>query len=133
MSEDDGQGNSHHHHEAGAEAAEVQHGGAGTLAKVIRVGASRADPVGDRGQHVGSDDEKRVVDLPEGAGENDEEESDGEDEGKGDDGLEPGSRHLEDRWQVGCGLLVSDEYRSRSWIWYRRPRRGCKYTPLEVP
>lgn len=108
--------NSHNHHETSAEAAEVQYGGAGTLTKVIRVGASRADPVGDRGQHVGSDDEKRVVDLPEGAGEDDEEESDGEDEGKGDDSLEPGGRHLGYRWKVGCGVLVSDGYRSRSLV-----------------
>lgn len=85
--------NSHHHKESSQEPPQVEHRGARTLDKVIRVGAATADPVGDGRDHIGRDDEERVVDLPEGAGENDEEEADGEDEGEGDDGLEPGGRH----------------------------------------
>jgi hypothetical protein len=85
--------NAHDDKEGGAEAAEVEDGAAGALDKVIGVGAARGDPVGDGGEDVGGDDEEGVVVVPEGAGEDDEEESDGEDEGEGDDGLEAGGRH----------------------------------------
>lgn len=115
--------NSHYNEETSAEAAEVQHGGARALDKVIGVGASRADPVGDRGQHVSGDDEERIVDLPEGAGEDNQEETDGEDEGEGDDGLEPCGRHL------GCRSV--EECQSGLGFLFRRgiglelgPRRG---------
>lgn len=56
-----------------------------------------ADPVGNRRNDIGGDDEERIIHLPQSAGENNEEESNGEDEGEGDDGLEAGGRHL-GRW-----------------------------------
>lgn len=44
-----------------------------------------------------------MVVAPEGAGEDDEEESDGEDEGEGDDGFEAGGRHGAGCWR---GVLL---------------------------
>lgn len=84
---------SHNHQEPGKEAAEVQHAGARALDKVIRVGAAGADPVGQRGEDVGADDEEREVAREEGAREDDEQEADGEDKGQGNDGFEAGGRH----------------------------------------
>lgn len=93
MREDDREGHSHDDKEAGKEATKVEDGSARALNEVIGVGAVAADPVGYRGEHIGGDDEERVIDLPQGAGEDDEEEAHGEDKGEGDDGLEPGGRH----------------------------------------
>lgn len=53
-----------------------------------------ADPVGNGRNDIGGNDEQRIVDLPQGARENNQEESNGKDEGEGDDGLEAGGRHL---------------------------------------
>lgn len=94
--------NAHDNKEAGEESSQVEHRRTATLDKVIRIRASAADPVRQRREDVGGDDEERVVDLVQGAGEDDEEESYGEDKGEGDDGLEAGGRHdeevsLEDR------------------------------------
>lgn len=93
VGEDDRQGHAHDNKEAGKEAPQVKNSSAGALDKVIRVGAVAADPVGNGGDHIGGDDEQGVVDLPQGARENDEEKPDGEDEGEGDDGLEARGRH----------------------------------------
>ena len=56
--------NAHHHQESRAEPAQVNDGRSGVLDEVIGVGAAAADPVRQRGYHVGSDDEERIVDLP---------------------------------------------------------------------
>ena len=85
--------NSHDNKEAGEEPPQVEHRRAASLDKVVRVGAPATDPVGQRREDVRGDDEERVVDLVEGAGEDDEEEAHGEDEGEGNDGLEAGGRH----------------------------------------
>lgn len=93
----------HDDKEAGAEAAEVEDGGAGALDKVVGVGAAAADPVGDGGDDVGGDDEQGEVGMEEGAGQDDEEEAEGEDKGERNDGLEPGGRH---GGRLFLGLLV---------------------------
>ena len=72
---------------------QVQDGGAGALDKVVGVGAAAADPVGDGRDDVRGDDEQRKVRVEEGAGEDDEQEAEGQDKGQGNDGLEPGGRH----------------------------------------
>lgn len=76
-----------------------------------------ADPVGNRRNDIGSDDEERIIHLPQSAGENNEEESNGEDEGEGDDGLEAGGRHL-GRWCL--------------WSWRGRVMRRCRRRKLPV-
>lgn len=55
---------SHDHQESCAEASKIHHASARALNKVIGVGAPAADPVGQRRDHVGRDDQQRVVDLP---------------------------------------------------------------------
>lgn len=77
----------HYNQEASKEASQIKHSRARALDKVIGVGAPAADPVGNRSEHICSDDEQREVRLVQGAGQNDEEEADCEDEGEGDDGL----------------------------------------------
>lgn len=99
--------NAHNHKEASEEAPEVEDGGAGALDEIVGIGTAAADPVGDGGDDIGGDDEERVVDLPEGAGQDDEEEADGEDEGEGDDGLEAGGRHRGRDW-LAPGELGGD-------------------------
>lgn len=84
---------SHDDQEAGAEAAEVQDGAPGALDEVIRVGPAAADPVGQRREDVGADDEQGIVHLEERAREDDEQEADGQHERQRDDGLEPRVRH----------------------------------------
>lgn len=84
---------SHNHEETGEKAPQIQHGGAGALNEVIGIGATAADPVGYRGDDVGRNNEQRVVDLPQRAGEDHEEEAYGEDEGEGDDGFKAGGGH----------------------------------------
>lgn len=85
--------NAHDNKEAGKKPSQIEHCRAAALDKVIRICASAADPVRQRREDVRGDDEQRVVDLVESAGQDDEEESYGEDKGKGDDGLEAGGRH----------------------------------------
>jgi hypothetical protein len=51
--------NTHKDQETGTELSEIHNGVAAALHEIIRVGASSADPVWDRGEHVGSDDEER--------------------------------------------------------------------------
>lgn len=59
--------NSHYHKEACDEAAEVEDGISRALDKVVWVGDAATDPVRHGRNHVGRDDEQRVVDLPQGA------------------------------------------------------------------
>lgn len=75
--------NSHNHQKPSAEAPQVNHSGAAAV-KVIGVGASSADPVRYGRDDVRSDDEERVVVVPQRAAEDNEEEADGEDKGEGD-------------------------------------------------
>lgn len=69
----------HHAQKARAEPAEVHHGAAGALDEVVRVGAAATYPVRQRRQHVRRDDQQRQILVEEGAGEDHEEEADGED------------------------------------------------------
>ncbi len=96
----------HDHQETRAEASKIQNSGTGALDKVIWVCAVAAYPVRHRRQHVGGYDDEGVVRMPQGAREDDEEESNGKDEGEGDDGLQACGRHL-DVWTAGevseCG------------------------------
>lgn len=93
MREDGGKGDTHNNEKASEKSPYVKNGSAAALDKVIRIRASAADPVRQRREDVRGDDEQRVVDLVESAGQDDEEESYGEDEGQGDNGLEAGGRH----------------------------------------
>lgn len=95
--------NTHNNKETGKESSHVKYGSAAALDKVVRIRASAADPVRQRREDVRGDDEQRVVDLVESAGQDDEEESHGEDKGEGDDGFEAGGRH-DDVVYVGSGL-----------------------------
>lgn len=63
MREDGGESYPHHNQKAGEEAAEVQDAIAGALDEVVRVGAARSNPVGYGSQHVGGNDQQRIVDL----------------------------------------------------------------------
>ena len=71
--------NAHKNQETRAELSEIHNGIAAALDEIIRIGASAADPVRQRGEDISSDDEKREILLKEGAGEDNEEEADGED------------------------------------------------------
>lgn len=55
---------SHYDQESCAEASKIHYASARALNKVIGVGAPAADPVGQRRDHIGRNDQQRVVDLP---------------------------------------------------------------------
>jgi len=114
VSEDGGKGDTHDHEEARDEAPQVEDRISRALDEVVRVGHAGADPVRYRGDHVGRDDEQRVVDLPERAREDDEQEADCQHKGQGDDGLEAGGWHaglscvsFEDARELWLLLLLS--------------------------
>lgn len=68
--------NTHDYQESGAESTQIQNRRPRALDEVVWVRAVAAYPVGHRRQHVGGYHEQRVVRLPEGAGQDDEEEAD---------------------------------------------------------
>lgn len=69
----------HHDQKPCHEPPEIDQSVTAVLHEVIGVGAAVADPVGERGEDVGCDDEERQVVVPQSGGEDDEEEADGED------------------------------------------------------
>lgn len=69
--------NAHHDEKPSAEPAQVQDGVAGALDEVVRVGEAAAHPVGQRRQHVRGHDQQRVVDAPQRARQDHQEEADG--------------------------------------------------------
>ena len=71
----------HDDQESGAESSEIHHGAAGAFHEIVWVRTSAADPIRQGREHVGGYDEEREVFVPEGAGEDHEEEADGEDLG----------------------------------------------------
>lgn len=84
---------SHYNQEPCKEASQIKHRGTRALNKVIGIGASAADPVGNGCNDICCDDEQWEVRLVEGARENDEQEADCQDEGEGNDGFEASGRH----------------------------------------
>lgn len=68
--------NSHHNQETCTEFPKIHNRVTPALDEIIWVGASSANPVWQRGEHEGRDDEEGVVFVEEGAGEDDEEEAD---------------------------------------------------------
>ena len=113
------------------EASEIQHCGPGALDEVIGIGAPAAYPVGDGGYHVGRDDEQRVIHLPQRAGEDDEEEADGEDEGEGDDGLEAGGRHGDGLAGVAPGEEGVGRAKSNLCFWLKLRCAGNRSSGME--
>lgn len=136
--------NAHDDEEARQEPAKVDDAAAGRLHKVIVVGGAPAEPVGQRRDYVGRDDEQRQVVLEEGGRQDDEQEAYREDldapgvssvvwvacacaggwlayKGQPDDGLDAGHGG----W--------SGESRGRSLRRRRRAgaRRGCVYVCRE--
>jgi hypothetical protein len=71
--------NAHNDEEASQEASKVYDATAATLHEIIVVCCSSAEPVGHWCDHIGCHYEKWKVLLPQGGGEDDEEEADGED------------------------------------------------------
>lgn len=71
--------NSHDDHKPRQESPQLDNAAASTVHKVIAIAGFAAQPVGDRGEDVGRDNEEGEVVLEEGAGEDNEKEADGED------------------------------------------------------
>ena len=103
--------NTHDHQESGAESTQIQNRRAGALDEVVWVRAVAAYPVGHGRQHVGGDNEQRVIRLPEGAGQDDEEEADCQHEGEGDYCFEACGGHFElVMWEAGVEAMALPEY-----------------------
>lgn len=108
--------NSHDNEETSEESPKVEDSSSGALNKVVGVRTTTTNPVRDRGENIGGNDQKRQVDLEQSARQNDKKEANCEDEREGDDGLEAGGRHrggwgarsgareLEGRWL--CSMRV---------------------------
>ena len=94
--------NPHHNQKPRAEPPEINHRIPTALHEIIRVGTSPADPVGEGRDDVGCYDEEGEVVFPEGGGEDDEEEADGEDLVCGERRVSWVSGESEDRREDRC-------------------------------
>ena len=115
--------NAHHYEEAGEEASKVDNTSSTALHEVVAVRSPAAEPVRHWRNNVGGYDEERQVVLPDGRGQDDEKEADGEDLRKRvstvstisrglllrnthkrqrSDGFKTGHRHCDGCWRSLC-------------------------------
>ena len=71
--------NTHQHQESSQETPEISHRVARAVHKIIGIGTSSADPIGQRSNNVSRNDSQRKVVVPDGRGKDNKEETDGQD------------------------------------------------------